>query len=113
MAIWDFSDYSYQDLLGRQIKMEDLDIVEGSQDDDEFRELEAEIDRRKEEGYQYIVVFSAINNDTYDESDKVLGLYDEPDDITRRVRDTYDGVWEPVLETIRLYELKEIKIPAK
>ena len=72
----------------------------------------------------YIITYQAINNDTYEnapftiqvdldpdneESEKDIILKELPDNIKEVVEFTYDGVWQPQLDTIEVYELKKVE----
>ena len=71
----------------------------------------------------YIITYAAINNNTYEKSMFTLyhpiDPYDEkaaqsfffyrvPDDIKKVVESTYDGVWDPQLETIEIYKVEKV-----
>jgi len=111
--MWDFSDYNYYDLLEIKTKNEELEDIGQEVDEDMMQELTAEILKREDYEYTYAVIFTAINNDTYQSSDFTISLRDIPNDVKEFVKKTYDGVWEPVMDTISLFELSPLKIPAK
>jgi len=111
--MWDFSDYNYYDLLEIKTKNEELEDIGQEVDEDMMQELTAEILKKEANGYSHVVIFNANNNDTYEDTDIVIPLYEIPDDIKKFVKNTYDGVWEPVMDTISLFELSPLKIPAK
>ena len=74
----------------------------------------------------FIITYIAINNDTYEEAEFTLRYCINPDNmdnsipevifpelpenIKEEVEFTYDGVWQPQLDTIKVYEVKEVKI---
>lgn len=64
------------------------------------------------EDYKYLVTYKAINNDTYVEETMTLLFERIPSNIKKIVKDTYNenGVWEPQLTTIRVYNLSELAI---
>ena len=114
MAIWEFTEYSFKDLIALQEKYEELEKLGQQQDEDMLSELDAEIEKRKEAGPKYAILFTSINNDTYEESEELRGVYDELEtmkEIEEIVKNTYDGVWEPVIDTIQVFKLEEEYFP--
>ena len=72
----------------------------------------------------YIITYIAINNDTYEnapftlhfnidpdneESEQDIIFKELPDNIKEAVEFTYDGVWQPQLDTIRVYKLEKVE----
>ena len=120
MAIWDFSDYSYQALIDKLEDLEEIDIIEDTPDDDRIKELRVEIKKREEDGYQHLVTFNACNNDTYQDVVQTILFYELPvindkrffkydiKEIEKMVKDTYDGVWEPDIKTIEVFDLNKV-----
>jgi len=120
MAIWEFTDYTTKELTD-MLKRYEQD--EDERDEDMMRELRSEIGKREEEN-GYIITFVAINNDTYesniftlhysvtpddDESEKDIVFKELPKNIINEVKSTYDGVWEPELDTIEVFKVEKIK----
>ena len=70
----------------------------------------------------YIITYYAINNDTdcgnwqilrhnigdEEEPDWDILFKEIPDDLEKVVENTYDGVWEPDIDNIIVYKVKEI-----
>ena len=71
-------------------------------------EEEYEDDYNDSRPKKFAVVFTAVNNDTYDEWVRTLFFEDLPADIKEVVRKTYDGVWEPQLDMISVYKLTKL-----
>lgn len=72
----------------------------------------------------YIISYQAVNNDTYEnapfvlnfpidpeslESEMDIVFKELPDNIREAVEFTYDGVWQPQLDTIEVYKLEKIE----
>jgi hypothetical protein len=75
----------------------------------------------------YIITFVATNNDTYESMELALSPSKKDSEgdafvvdmffenlptkaqIEKMVSDTYDGVWEPDLSTIRVFKVQEIR----
>jgi molybdopterin converting factor small subunit len=113
MAIWDFSDFDTDQLYKALEHCEQLEVVGIAQQEDMLDELRAELTRREEEGkeYTHIISFVAVNNDSYDEVDRTIYLHSAPKDrkeTKELVKGTYDGVWEPQMDTIKVYSLTPI-----
>ena len=104
MSIWDFTDYSYDELLERREHKEEI----GEYEKDEIDELNAEIKRREERGYQFVLTYETCNNDTYENMIQTILLYEIPKDVKKIVGDTYDGVWEPDIKSIKIYKLENV-----
>lgn len=81
----------------------------------------------------YIITFVAVNNDTYEDSTFFLQCpiledgeqFDEecseeyeyeklwkeiPSDCRERVEESYDGVWEPQLDSIEVYDVTKVEV---
>lgn len=116
----DLSDKTYFELEGILRKEEAGDEIDypndvrlESEKIEYIYEVERALNKIKEQGYQFAVIFNAINNDTYADWDRVILLYELPNtakEIDRMVENTYDGVWEPNLKTIEVYDLHRRKI---
>ena len=111
MAIWDFSQQTLPELRHiRELYLE-LEGVNMEYDEDMMRELEAEIALQEQDTYTHIISFVAINNESYEEIDQTIYLHHCPKDrreIQKMVKATYDGVWEPQMDRIELFELKAV-----
>ena len=78
----------------------------------------------------FIIAFSATNNDTYATNEMILKqnpiedteypdiddyemIFDElpsKEKIEEMVKNTYDGVWEPIIDSIRVFKVEEIEL---
>ena len=86
--------YSYKEVYDR--------IKEYSEKSFEFETIQEE--------KSYVITFAVINNDTYADDTWSFEVLKIPNNVENWVMNKYDGVHEPCLNTIRIYELMKRRV---
>jgi hypothetical protein len=108
MIKWDFSNFTTEELekfLDHYKEGQELGVP--ARNDQYPQDLQAEISHR-ESKYNYVIIFAATNNDTHETMVMTILVHEIPTNIKERVKKTYDGVWEPDLDSIDVCKIEYI-----